>query len=402
MSVLSEASKLEQHTGPLALQVVHTDSNDSFAFWYPTWETWKFRRTLAYWIAVLYLEGSILFTIGAAFSMTTFIEKDERLERAFVAVPYFVGGICFTLGSYVGVIEVINVPNSAGGKISFFPPCGQKWRKLTSVVSWKSVFGYMAFTIGALLFNVNTVAGFCKITFVESEILVWGSAIAGSIGFVAGSVAEASHNRNFMGCKVCTSEWQLCFWNLVGSIGLLLGSVVGACSVTHELEIWLVDLSYLIGSFAFWVGSTAALWMWKCENYGLGAMPEMNTPGDRFRELPEAMENMHAQYGCGRATGWQMPFLTMYLVNASASVLDIGLALYQEHESKESAFHRTLEALLNFGLSHGVMLLGSVVHHIPTAAPHKWLLIYMRIVLFFYTINSCLNVNVNADLHIIN
>ena len=39
-------------------------------------------------------------------------------------------------------------------------------------------------------------------------------------------------------------------------------------------------------------------------------------------------------------------------------------------------------------LSHGVLLLASVVHHVPTVAPHKQLLIYMRIVLFFYTANS--------------
>ena len=38
------------------------------------------------------------------------------------------------------------------------------------------------------------------------------------------------------------------------------------------------------------------------------------------------------------------------------------------------------------------MLLGSVVHHTPTAAPHNWLLRYMRVVLFVYTINSWSNV----------
>ena len=39
----------------------------NFAYWYPSWETWKFRRTLSYWIAIMYLEGSLLFIVGAAF-----------------------------------------------------------------------------------------------------------------------------------------------------------------------------------------------------------------------------------------------------------------------------------------------------------------------------------------------
>ena len=55
-------------------------------------------------------------------------------------------------------------------------------------------------------------------------------------------------------------------------------------------------------------------------------------------------------------------------------------------------YHRIVSALLNFGLSHGIVLLGSVVHHVPTAAPHSWLLRYMRLVLLVYTINSWSNV----------
>ena len=54
---------------------------------------------------------------------------------------------------------------------------------------------------------------------------------------------------------------------------------------------------------------------------------------------------------------------------------------------------RILASVLNFALSHGVVALGSVIHHVPTAAPHSWLLRYMRAVLLLYTANSWLAVH---------
>ena len=95
---------------------------------------------------------------------------------------------------------------------------------------------------------------------------------------------------------------------------------------------------------------------------------------------------MHEEYGCGRSSTSQMPWLWMYLINATASVLDVAMAWQYHHAN--STPNRVLSSILNFGLSHGILLLGSVVHHVPKAAPHSWLLIYMRMVLLFYTINS--------------
>jgi hypothetical protein len=86
-------------------------NDQRFDYWYPNWETWKFRRTLSYWIAILYMEGSLLFTLGGAFSMTSLPEKSHADMQALVITPYFIGSICFTVGSYAGVLEVVNVPN---------------------------------------------------------------------------------------------------------------------------------------------------------------------------------------------------------------------------------------------------------------------------------------------------
>ena len=59
---------------------------------------------------------------------------------------------------------------------------------------------------------------------------------------------------------------------------------------------------------------------------------------------------------------------------------------YAHHQTR--VYQQVVAAALNFALSHGVLLLGSVVHHVPTVRPHNFLLVYMRVVLFIYTINN--------------
>ena len=44
------------------------------------------RRTLAYWISIMYLEGSVLFTIGAAFSMCDLSKRSTEDELALVVL----------------------------------------------------------------------------------------------------------------------------------------------------------------------------------------------------------------------------------------------------------------------------------------------------------------------------
>ena len=51
-----------------------------------------------------------------------------------------------------------------------------------------------------------------------------------------------------------------------------------------------------------------------------------------------------------------------------------------------------VSAVLNFMLSHGVLLLGSVIHHAPTKRPHNWLFFYLKTMMFIYTVNNVTSV----------
>eukprot|EP00933_Yihiella_yeosuensis_P019862 TRINITY_DN1601_c0_g5_i1.p1 TRINITY_DN1601_c0_g5~~TRINITY_DN1601_c0_g5_i1.p1 ORF type:complete len:407 (-),score=57.77 TRINITY_DN1601_c0_g5_i1:274-1494(-) len=396
---LQEMPNLQRDPGAVPLQAAPVpdvevapshEQMQSWHFWYPSWDAWKFQRTLTYWISVMYLEGSLLFLTGAAFSLTAFVQGRQS-ELALVQTPYLVGGVCFTIGSYMGILEVMNVGES--GSRFILCPCGQAWRQQRRMsVNWKPFLGYGSYLAGAIFYNVNTVAGFFSLTPSEDMYLDGMTALLGALGFCIGSLLECMINKVWH-IRLTSGLWWLSVSNLVGSLGFLIAGVALFGKVDESQTKWVVDLPYLLGSAAFMIGALCTMWLWKCEQFGLGFIPEMNIRFER-EEPQEFVLDMHAEYGCGRASAWQLPFLTMYLVSCCASVVNIGIVIFLPvaiQNQKDLGF-QLLEASLNFALSHGVMLLGSIVHHVPTARPHNWLLIYMRVVLALYSLNSWINV----------
>ena len=367
----------------------------TFQFWYPHWDTWKFRRICAYWVSVMYIEGSVLFTIGAAFSMVGAVHRAGRsVTLALVDGPYLVGGVAFTLGAYAGVMEVVNVgaaehePTRFGSELFTKPLV--TWKKLRKYLAWEAIVGYFCYIVGAAFFNINTIAGF-----VETEAaaaLYWPCAVVGSILFTAGGLLECTQNHLHKGFDCCSLEHWLSLCNFVGGFLFLFAAASGSIPAA-EPDLWLVDFTYLVGSISFMFGGVIALSMWKNEHYGLGLIKDLNAvhrddvaPGEG-PEPEEFVLSMQSQYGCGRSSTSQLPWLLMYILNASVSVVNVGLDVVE----KRAAFV-VASSCINFLLSHGVLMLASVIHHVPTAAPHNWLLIYMRLILLASCVNMCYGV----------
>jgi len=339
---------------------------------------------------MMYMEGSINFIVGAVFGMARMQVEADFMEEALVTLPYFIGSVAFTIGSYAGLLEVLNVgkrPDDHSSRMTLCWTSRQQWRQMRQYLSWEPIIGYVCYVVGALAFNVNTLGGLCG---VENKMVVWGAATLGSILFSVGGALESYHNKlhlNILGIPRTLAQ-ALSWFNTVGALLYLIASLCGFFQLTDVEEIWLIDFVYLLGSLAFAAGGLISLWMWKSESYGLGLISEMNVPRLEEGNEHEVVLSMHSQYGCGRSSAWQLPWLVMYIINATASVLDISLCFHLEPD-----VHRIVNSICGFALSHGILLLGSVIHHIPTAAPHSWLLIYMRCVLFFSTMNSIYGVH---------
>lgn len=70
-------------------------------------QDYRFRNTVAFWIAVSFVEGSLLFICGALASALELKEAWKR--RGLVDFAYFAGSLFYTLGSYLGFFQVINL-----------------------------------------------------------------------------------------------------------------------------------------------------------------------------------------------------------------------------------------------------------------------------------------------------
>ena len=70
-------------------------------------QDYRFRNTVAFWIAVSFVEGSLLFICGALASALKL--KEAWKQRGLIEFAYFAGSLFYTFGSYLGFFQVINL-----------------------------------------------------------------------------------------------------------------------------------------------------------------------------------------------------------------------------------------------------------------------------------------------------
>ena len=70
-------------------------------------QDYRFRNTVSFWIAVSFVEGSLLFICGALASALEL--KEAWKQRGLVEFAYFSGSVFYTFGSYLGFFQVVNL-----------------------------------------------------------------------------------------------------------------------------------------------------------------------------------------------------------------------------------------------------------------------------------------------------
>ena len=122
-------------------------------------QDYRFRNTVAFWIAVSFVEGSLLFICGALASALAL--REAWKQRGLVEFAYFAGSLFYTLGSYLGFFQVINLGRD---RIRLFACSG---------TSREAYWGSLLYLAGALFFNVGCVEGLLP-TAVRTRRLFWG------------------------------------------------------------------------------------------------------------------------------------------------------------------------------------------------------------------------------------
>ena len=202
-------------------------------------QDYRFRNTVSFWIAVSFVEGSLLFICGALASALAL--REAWKQRGLVEFAYFAGSLFYTLGSYLGFFQVINLGRD---RIRLFACSG---------TSREAYWGSLLYLVGALFFNVGCVEGLLPAALRTRRLFFWGlyytPFVVGAACFVLGALIECRLNAHV---RCSTPVFWLCFWYLLGSLLFLLAAI---CGWPHQArENGLVNVPYAAGSLAFALG----------------------------------------------------------------------------------------------------------------------------------------------------
>lgn len=223
-------------------------SKEWLRFWAP--------KKLSWWIAIAFMIGSALFSLGAAITIFPTLLTPWWHQASINNLVYFTGSIFFTTGAYMQWLQSINGDLEA---ISSDPDVHQtRWHWF----GWRPRnLGYLASStqlIGTILFNVNTGDDFFTgLTTLERDIVIWSPNMFGSICFLLSSVLsyfEVTHRIGYFNLRDFT-VW-MAIMNFFGSVTFQISAV--ASFVEGDGSLWWSFGSYwgtFTGGFFFFIAS---------------------------------------------------------------------------------------------------------------------------------------------------
>lgn len=224
----------------------------------PWLKLWAPQR-LAWWIAWVFLIGSVLFIAGAAGSLAPGFFGGEHEMSLFADGCYFVGATLYTLSIYGQLFESINADDRVGADRESHAPSQYRWFAFEPTrLSFLTPFVLL---VGSLVYNYETVFALGSVVGVLPELALWWSSLVGGVLFLVSSflqLIEAGHGYlTFEPRDV--SCWVAVFF-VVGSLGFIVGSLpgfpeTGFPAAGEGAGPAIVKVGFLIGGVAFLIGS---------------------------------------------------------------------------------------------------------------------------------------------------
>ncbi|CAM9179216.1 unnamed protein product, partial [Phaeothamnion confervicola] len=222
---------------------------------------WRLDK-IPYWNALLFFIGSICFCFASAAAYANLPSVSDKLFAAYVGWPSFTGSVCFTIGSYLQVLEVLNAPAAPEQLMQKHPDAPKpRWQwigwqphRLDFVIAMIQ----QASTVGALIFNVNTLMGSGAFSWGPRGLYwaVWFPDIMASCCFVAaGYLGLVEYIHAWWAWRPSDPIWWLNMSNFAGGVGFLLNALFGIAWLDPSLayERGTVFLWLLLGSICFQV-----------------------------------------------------------------------------------------------------------------------------------------------------
>eukprot|EP00933_Yihiella_yeosuensis_P024836 TRINITY_DN19260_c0_g1_i1.p1 TRINITY_DN19260_c0_g1~~TRINITY_DN19260_c0_g1_i1.p1 ORF type:complete len:548 (+),score=64.27 TRINITY_DN19260_c0_g1_i1:95-1738(+) len=388
-----------------------------FGYWYPTMQEWQWRRTLSYWIAVTFFEGSLFFSISSF--LWCYADDFGRLHRWVTTWGYVAGKAHFFVCTYFMCIETINLSGEEGkhggpsddssgsssdsddnGKkhdpdeFHFYPfHCKKAVRNLNKLGAgpWP-YFASVIYFIGVLVFAVALIMDFIpSIPEQVSEPVIRLLFLFGSLFFFVGGLFECIENEAFY-----LARWVRCEFDqgLVGAVLNTtggLGFVVGAIIAYIPGHTYASLFSYGVGSVIFAAGSGVMILMWKDEQFGLTFLAVLNhLGGDNGKPMVvtpcKSKVEEKATFSYAGAI-----FIMIYCLAGCLSTYDFYISLddiWTTDIDTSKILERSFNSLLPCAFAHMMLALNSGVVQTPKQAPFRQLYIGCRILALLMCLNS--------------
>ncbi|CAE8582560.1 unnamed protein product [Polarella glacialis] len=405
-------------------------ASEFFGYWYPSMEIWQWRRSLSYWIAVTFFEGSLFFMISSF--MFCYADKLGNLKMALTTWGYVAGKFNFIICTYLMCIETINLTagKHKGGSPSRQTTRQQRSLSLLSLRTQASVsstdsesssssdadekkepfyfwpfhyrkalrnleelgagpwpyYASVIYFLGVGLFTVGLVAEF--IPGLPEELVKWTlliSFLLGSIFFLLGGLAECVENEVFTSLSMDQGWWGAVL-NTLGSAGFVIGAVLGFFPGFE----YSASFCYGVGSAIFAVGSAVMIVMWKDEQFGLTFLAVLNNLDEGGRPKVPGQDEIQATE---TLSFYGTIFIMVYCLAGCLSVYNFTISIHNVFHLQESLgtlriIQTSFNALLPCIFAHMLLVVNSSVLRTPRHAPFHQLYIATRWLSIAMVINS--------------
>lgn len=375
-------------TEDLSSRQQHVIRTNAFEKYYPTFNVWKWRRSMSYWIAVFFLEGSIIFTVASFLAcVPEQLQAPVPKMKAMTAWPNIFGGILFTLGAYFMCLECVNLMKS-DDQWTYWPfnfkEVFSHLDALDDVSHWPFLAS-ITYLIGTIIFPVGLVAAvFEDLTSAESLFLSTIPSTVGGLLFALAAICECIE------CSVFKFRWKgfvewAAFCNFVGGVLFFLGGAV--YFLPYEVEL-VSNLMYGVGSAIFFLGGVFNLLLWKDEQFGLTFLSVLN----QFSSSRRRQSNEPSSSRGDAPPKFSMRgiiFVIFYCLVSVMAIFNFALAVHKlVQDPSWSGLTRAFNEALPFLLLHMILVVHSAVVQTPNAQPFHLLVIGSRWLAVFIGANA--------------
>ncbi|CAJ1410696.1 unnamed protein product [Effrenium voratum] len=349
---------------------------------YPSFDTWHWRRTASYWIAISFAEGSLLFTLGSWFGYAGdcgwHVSVDHRVNASIIKAlsiwPSLFGSVFFSFGAYLMCLESMNVMRAAPewdfglfnfrSIMAYLDSCNAVNKEITRT----PYFASFSYFVGTSIYPIALVTNLWE--HISSDVNLIFCTIPytlGGICFLAGGVLECVENEVFTraGIKAgITIPKCAAAMNFLGGVLFALGGAILFWPDSSRES----NLLFTIGSVFYTIGASLSVILWKDEQFGLAYLAALNHISGQARGVSFMAANSPRESRAFSVRG--IVFIHLYCMVSVVAVMNFCLAL-NHFIAMPNLFTLTRAGneFLPFLLLHLVLLLHSAVVKTPRTQP---------------------------------